>query len=79
MKANYKKTFLGSVLAFILGTSCCWLTSLAVWLGGATVLTAFATFLGRFNTMIIIFACLLLVLGMIQLWTHRRKIQKING
>ncbi|MEY3238716.1 MAG: hypothetical protein RIR11_154 [Bacteroidota bacterium] len=76
MKANYKKTFLGSVLAFILGTSCCWLTSLAVWLGGATVLTAFAAFLGRFNTIIIIFACLLLALGMIQLWTHRRRIRK---
>jgi positive regulator of sigma E activity len=78
MKANYKKSFLGSILAFILGTSCCWLTSLAVWLGGATILTAFATFVGRFNTSIIIFAILLLVLGVIQLWTHRRKLRKQN-
>jgi hypothetical protein len=76
MKANYKKSFLGSILAFILGTSCCWLTSLAVWLGGATILTAITTFIGRFNSIIIIFAILLLGLGIIQLWTHRRKIKK---
>ncbi|MBK8517078.1 MAG: hypothetical protein IPL55_12595 [Saprospiraceae bacterium] len=72
MKANYKKTFFGSVLAFILGTSCCWLTSLAVWLG-ATILTAFAAFIGRFNNIIITLAILLLIFGMFQLWTHRRK------
>lgn len=76
MKANYKKSFLGSALAFILGTSCCWLTSLAVWLGGATILTAITTFIGRFNSIIIILAILLLVLGIIQLLTHRRKIKK---
>ncbi len=78
MKTNYKKSFLGSVLAFILGTSCCWLTSLAVWLGGASILTAFATFVGRFNTAIIIFATLLFGLGIIQLWTHRRKFKRVN-
>ena len=78
MKANYKKSFVGSFLAFILGTSCCLLTSLAVGLGGATILTAFATFLGRFNTIIIIFAILLLGLGIIQFWTHRRKLRKQN-
>ena len=78
MKANYKKSFLGCALAFILGTSCCWITSLAVWLGGATILTAFATFVGRFNALIIIFTILFLVLGFIQLWTHRRKLKKQN-
>lgn len=78
MKANYKKSFLGSVLAFILGASCCWLTSLAVWFGGVTILTAFATFLGRFNTVIFILAILLFGLGVIQLWIHRRKIRKLN-
>ncbi|MBK6949241.1 MAG: hypothetical protein IPH16_15345 [Haliscomenobacter sp.] len=75
MKANYKKSFLGSILAFILGTSCCWLTSLAVWLGGATFLTVFATIIGRISAIIIIFAILLLGLGILQLWTHRRKLK----
>lgn len=78
MKGNYKKSFLGSIIAFILGTSCCWLTSLAVWFGGATILTAFATFLGRFNSIIIIFALLLLGLGIIQLSIHRQNLRKQN-
>ena len=76
MKANYKKSFWGGIIAFVLGTSCCWLTSLAVWFGGATILTAFATFFGRFNTIIIIFAILLLGLGIIQLLIHRQRIRK---
>jgi len=67
MKTNYKKSFLGSILAFILGTSCCWLTSLAVWLGGATVLTIFATFLGQHHTLFIILGLCLLVVGFLQL------------
>jgi len=78
MKTNYEKSFLGSILAFILGTSCCWLTSLAVSFGGATFLTALTAFTGRFNTIIIIFAMLLFGLGVIQLWIHRRKIRKQN-
>jgi membrane protein implicated in regulation of membrane protease activity len=77
MKANYKKTFIGSIVAFVLGTSCCWLTSLVVWLGGATFLTVFATFLGKFQIVIIIFAVLLFMLGLLQLWTHRNKRRKI--
>lgn len=77
MKTNYKKSFLGSVVALILGTSCCWLTSLAVWLGGATFLTFFATFLGKYEKVIIIFAILLFMLGVLQFWTHRNKRRKI--
>ncbi|MEE9372172.1 MAG: hypothetical protein V3V00_03890 [Saprospiraceae bacterium] len=32
---NYKKTFWGSIVAFFVGTSCCWLGTLAIWIGGA--------------------------------------------
>jgi len=35
---RYKKTLLGSMAAFFIGTSCCWLSSLGVWLGGAAFL-----------------------------------------
>ncbi len=73
MKVNYKKLFLGGILALILGTSCCWLTSLALWLGGATVLSSLAIFVGKFNTAIIVLASILLALGIIQLWSHRKK------
>ena len=46
MKLNQKNTFWGSVTALIIGSSCCWISSLAIWLGGATLLTATATFIG---------------------------------
>ena len=36
MKPKYKKTFWGSVVSLFLGTSCCWMSSVAVWFGGAT-------------------------------------------
>ncbi len=78
MKESYKKSIIGSAIAFILGTSCCWITSVAVYIGGATILTAFATCVDRFNTLIIIFAIIPLVLGVMQLLTHRQKLRKQN-
>ncbi len=42
---DYKKTLSGSVAAFFVGTSCCWMSSLAIWLGGATLLGTFVTFI----------------------------------
>ena len=31
---QYKNTLFGSIVAFFVGTSCCWLSSLAIWVGG---------------------------------------------
>jgi len=50
---NYKKTFWGSVVAFVIGTSCCWLTSLAVWLGGAAVLVSVVSYIENFQVLMI--------------------------
>jgi len=38
---QYKKTLLGSLFAFVLGTSC-WLSSLLIWVGGAAFLGTLA-------------------------------------
>ena len=73
MKADYKKSFLASFITFVLGTSCCWITSLAIWFGGATILTLFANFLGKYNIIFIVFAILFLGIGIYQLWGHRKK------
>jgi uncharacterized protein (DUF2147 family) len=72
MKTNYKKSFLGSILAFVLGTSCCWLTSLAVWLGGATVLTLISKFAHQYNTIILSVALLFFIIGIYQFWKHKK-------
>jgi hypothetical protein len=72
MKTNYKKSLLGSLLAFVLGTSCCWLTSLAVWLGGATFLTVLARFVHDYDTLILGIAALFFVVGMYQFWRYKK-------
>ena len=78
MKTNYKKSFLGSILAFILGTSCCWLTSLAVWLGGATVLTVISRFAHQYNSIILSVALLFFIVGLYQLWKNKISKTKIE-
>ncbi len=68
MKSNYKKTILGGILTFILGTSCCWLTSLAVWLGGATSLTVLSRVVGNYNAIILGTAFLFFIVAIFQYW-----------
>jgi hypothetical protein len=72
MKTNYKKSLLGSIVAFVLGTSCCWLTSLAIWFGGATFLTILSRFVHEYNTSILIIAALFLGIGLYQFWKHKK-------
>lgn len=72
MKTNYKKSFLGSILAFVLGTSCCWLTSLAVWLGGATILTILSKFVNEYRILILGIAFLFSVMGVYQFLKHKK-------
>ena len=39
---DYTKSIIGSALAFIVATSCCWLPTIAVGIGGASGIIAFA-------------------------------------
>ena len=71
MRKNYKKTLLGSIIAFIVGTSCCWISSLAIWIGGATVLTVVSNYLE--NIQIFLFT-LGIVLGLVTLYLYRMKL-----
>ena len=65
---NYKKTFLGSIIAFILGTSCCWLSSLAIWIGGAAVLGTIANFIEDIQVFLMILGGILLLVSGIFYW-----------
>ncbi len=73
MKTNYKKSFLASIFAVILGTSCCWLTSLAIWIGGATLLTVISKFAHQYNTIILTIALLFFIVGIYQFWKHKKR------
>ena len=41
-------------MAFFLGASCCWISALTIWLGGATILTSFANYFGKLQYAILL-------------------------
>lgn len=57
---NQKKTFFGGLLAIVLGTNCCWMSSKALWLGGAGILGLLLEYSG-FVQPILLFTGFLLV------------------
>lgn len=73
MKINHKKTFAGSVVAFFLGTSCCWISSLVIWLGGATIMTSYAAYIGKMQAFSILAGVLLAGLSLFLFLKHRRE------
>lgn len=46
---NYKKSIVGSTVAFIIATSCCWLPALLVAIGGGSTLMAFSNGLEKYS------------------------------
>ena len=46
---NYKKSIIGSIIAFVIATSCCWLPALIIMLGGASSMLAFAKGIEQFS------------------------------
>jgi len=51
---HYSKTFFGSIVAFVLGTSCCWLSSMAIWFGGAALVGIIGSFFENIQTLLLI-------------------------
>ncbi len=51
MKLNLFQSLLGSAVAFLVATSCCWLAGLALVLGGASSLIAFSKGLEKFSSL----------------------------
>jgi len=70
---HYKKTFLGSVFAMILGTSCCWLSSFAIWLGGVTFIGLVVEFIENIQLQLIIFSGFLGVISLFLFVRNKRK------
>ena len=63
MQINPKQTFIGSGLAFILATACCWLPWLVIILGGATGLTALNQTLEKSSTLFLALGVFFLFFG----------------
>lgn len=74
MKINHKKTFIGSLIAFFLSVSCCWISALAIWLGGATMITSFATYFDKLQYAIIGIGIFLGITSLVLFLRHRQQI-----
>ena len=60
---NYKQSIVGSTIAFIVATSCCWLPALVIGLGGASGLLAFANGLEQFSGVFMAIGFIALIYG----------------
>ena len=60
---NKKWTLISGFVALLIGASCCWLSSLAVWIGGASLFGAIATYTESVQIPMIVIGILLLLLG----------------
>lgn len=63
---NYKTSIIGSSVAFIIATSCCWLPALLIALGGGSTMMAFSEGLESFSGLFIISGISLLGYGFYQ-------------
>jgi uncharacterized RDD family membrane protein YckC len=71
MRLKPKNTFIASALALLLGSSCCWLTTLAVWLGGASILTVFSAWLSPAQPYLLLLGLSLLAWGIFLILRRR--------
>lgn len=70
---SYKRTLLGSIIAFLVGTSCCWLSSLAIWIGGAAFISTLASLIEDAQTTLLVTAAVLLAVSLLLYLRANRK------
>ncbi len=73
---NYKKTFLGSLVAFFVGTSCCCLSSLAIWIGGVAFFGTITNLIEDVQVFLIILGTILLIITLFSYLKMRKKNDK---
>ena len=73
---NYKQSILGSSIAFILATSCCWLPWLIIAIGGATGLAGLNAGLEKFSGIFMLVGIGFLGFGFFQF--YKNKIQNMK-
>jgi len=63
---HYKKSIVGSSLAFIIATSCCWIPALCITIGGGSTLMGISSGLQKFSGLFMVAGIGCLGLGLIQ-------------
>ena len=72
MKLNSKNSFVGSVIALLVGSSCCWLSTLAAWIGGISMISALVTLLEKTQIYLFGIAFILAILGFYFLYKNKQ-------
>jgi len=68
---RHNKTFLVSIVTFAVGASCCWLSSLAIWLGGGAFLGTVVSFIENVQTQLIAVAMFLMFISLVFYWQQK--------
>ena len=63
---NYKESIIGSSIAFIIATSCCWLPALLITIGGGSTLIGIGSVAEKFSGLFMMCGIGLLVFGIYQ-------------
>ncbi len=72
MKLSSKNSFVGSVIALLVGSSCCWLSTLAAWIGGISMISALVTLLEKTQIYLFGIAFILAILGFYFLYKNKQ-------
>ncbi len=70
---NYKNSIIGSSIAFVVATSCCWLPALILAIGGGSTLLAFSNGLEKYSGLFVILGVVLLCFG---IWQYAKRSQE---
>jgi len=70
-KIVFKKSIIGSAIAFIIATSCCWLPAFIIAIGGGSTLLAVSNGLEKFSGLFIAVGVVLLAYGLYQFMTRK--------
>lgn len=69
---NYKKSIVGSSIAFIIATSCCWLPALIIAIGGGSTLVAFSYGIETYSSVFMVIGLGLLGYGIYQFRNNQK-------
>ena len=76
---NYKKSIIGSAIAFIVATSCCWLPALIIAIGGGSTLLGISTGLEKYSGLFIVIGVVLFGFGIYQFYRKKSKPENIEA
>jgi len=78
MKIKANQSIIGGIVAFIIGTSCCWLPALIITLGGASGMLAFANGLEQYSGVFMAIGTGALLYGGYQFYNKRNSNMQPN-